>query len=182
MELILREMMITLEWPEPTFNIFRLGSGFYVCQTYLCPNTKDAYMELRTLTIAGSESVSEKDALESSCTAAILHLETELSIRLFDINYSERSDGEQAVIKAQEALRSAFFMGWKVLAQWQVMVNQIEACKEYCLKLSEENSSKGKANPMCRLISDSIRVVRELHEACLTDMRLAKGRLKNGGA
>jgi hypothetical protein len=179
LEVLFEQMMLALRWANPIYNIVRSNSGLYVCEISLFPDNNHVHVEPQILTIAGSERWSEKEALESSCQAAISALELEASIFLLDLNYDRRAHAEQYVIKEEHMARSVCFMVWKVVAQWEMMVNEIQICKEYCEQVTANDSNENQPDYVRRVNYNTLRAVTKLHKACLTDLQFAKGYLKN---
>jgi hypothetical protein len=92
MRIILLELIISLGWTTLVFNMFCSGPGCYICETYLFLGHEHASPRTRIVTIAGAVASSTEEALESSCKAAIFLMENKESIRLLDLNYSQRSN------------------------------------------------------------------------------------------
>ena len=87
-------MMGSLGWAWPTFKVIPSGRSLYSCETVIVPNQVYIGMSCNPMVITGPEAISEDEAIESSCNAAILALEREKSICLVDLNYNHRSEDE----------------------------------------------------------------------------------------
>lgn len=178
MELVLQEMMISIGWENPKFNIISSGMSVHVCETTLYPNHFHSGPVTKAITITGPEASSKEEAIESSCKVAISTLESEKSMCLVDLNYNERSHGELYVVETREALHSAYFMGSKVLAEWEAFIDGIHKCKVSCQQLAMDNLEE-EASVMYRMKSIITKDVSDLYKACLADFQYAKRQFNN---
>jgi hypothetical protein len=158
--------------PYLQHRIVRIGP---LCgEVSIFPDDIYPYVKAKPICIVGLEALSREEALENTCKAAISFLETEASIFLVDPNYNQRAHGEMYVAKAEDALCFISFMGSKILAQWEVMVNEFETCEILCNQLIVNNMGRDQSNSVYKVNYNSMKAVAALHKACLMDLQLAQ--------
>lgn len=131
MKIILHEMINSIGWADPCFTVTYKGNGTYICDTYLSPDENYIEEEGSKLVIPGLAASSEADAVESSCEAAILLMESCLRICLVDPNYGRRFQAEHCLSEAKYVMESAFSTGTKILGEWGTMVHDIYEYQQY---------------------------------------------------
>ena len=67
MKIFLREMITSLGWEMPVYNVTRSGTILFVCQIILTLEAVYLRSGMKTVTICGPESASDSDAVESAC-------------------------------------------------------------------------------------------------------------------
>jgi hypothetical protein len=131
MKIILHEMINSIGWADPCFTVTYKGNGTYICDTYLSPDENYIEEEGSKLVIPGLAASSEADAVESSCEAAILLMESCLRICLVDPNYGRRFKAKHCLSEAKYVMESAFSTGTKILGEWGTMVHDIYEYQQY---------------------------------------------------
>jgi hypothetical protein len=181
MKIILNEMMKSIGWSEPHFNVIKTGPGVYVCEIFIFPNHEGMSDAVTRTKIRGPEAISEADAIDSGCKAVILSLENNFGICLVDINYNKRSHTETHVSEAEHVTQMATSIGDKILAEWELMVEDIDLCGRKCQDLAEKHPRKEPGDEMYHLKRECALIVDRLHKDCLFDLELAKRRFANAG-
>ncbi|KAM0841870.1 hypothetical protein ACQ4PT_058748 [Festuca glaucescens] len=181
MKIILDEMMNSIGWPEPCFTVTYEGNGTYICDTYLSPDENYIEEEGSKLKIPGLAASSEADAVESSCKAAILLMESTLRICLVDPNYGRRFQAEHCLSEAKYVMESALCTGTKILGEWGTMVDGIYKCQQYYTDLAVKHTGPKLADEVYYVKRECAVDADRLCKTCFADLHLANRRFANVG-
>lgn len=151
MKIVLREMISSLGWEKPVYEVTGAGTNLFVCEIILTPEPGYLGSDKKTVSIVGAEGASESDSVESACQSAVLFLDTRMTIHVCDVNYLKRSHAEVYLSEAREVASRAISMGEKVLAEWEKMVDELHACEEYCWTIVMEHPEKEPWNQVYNL-------------------------------